>query len=249
MAQDDLKDILYRLKLVFMAQHHQEAAQKAARDNLSHLEFLRGLVQQEVAGKRERLIGIRVKQARFPVLKTLEAFQFQFPRKIHKNQILQLFDLDFIDRKENVIFLGPSGTGKTHLALALGYRACQQGHSVLFTTAVHLVNHLTASMADASFLSCIKRYSRPRLLIIDELGFLPIDKHGADMLFQVVSSRYECGATVLTTNLPFKDWAKIFNDEPSLASAIADRLVHHAEVVTIEGDSYRVKSRKKQTAP
>ena len=244
----DLKGLLLRLKLPYMAKHHQEAAQNAARENLSHLGFLGGLVEQECAGKRERLIRIRLNQARFPVTKTLDGFQFAFPKRINKNQILRLFDLEFIERRENVIFLGPSGTGKTHLAIALGYRACQQGYRVLFTTAVNLIKQLSASMADASFLACMKRYSQPRMLLIDEMGFLPIDKRGADLLFQVVSSRYECGSVVLTTNLPFKDWAKIFNDEPTLASAVADRLVHHAEVVTIEGDSYRVKSRKKQNA-
>ena len=157
-----------------------------------------------------------------------------------------MFDLDFIERKENPIFMGPSGCGKTHLALALGYRACQSGYRVLFTTAVKLINQLNASLADASFLKCMKRFTRPDLVVIDELGYLPIDKNGADLLFQVITARYECGSIVLTTNLPFKDWARIFNDDASLASAAADRLVHHAEVITIEGCSYRVKSREKK---
>jgi DNA replication protein DnaC len=116
---------------------------------------------------------------------------------------------------------------------------------VLFTTAVNLINQLTASMVDASFMSAMKRYCRCALLVIDELGFLPIDKNGADLLFQVVSSRYECGSVLLTTNLPFKNWARIFNDDATLASAVADRLVHHAEVVEIHGESYRVKSKQK----
>ena len=240
-----LKDLLDRLKLPHMAHHHEEVAQQAIRQNLSHVQFLRMLAEKEILGKRERLVHIRIKQARFPITKTLESFHFQFPKKIDKNKILRLFDIDFIRKRDNAIFVGPSGVGKTHLAVALGYKACQEGFRVLFTTAVNMINQLTASLADTSFLECMKRYSQPSVLIIDELGFLPIDKNGADLLFQVVSSRYECGSIALTTNLPFKDWGKIFNQDVPLASAVADRLVHHAEVVKIEGESYRVNSRKK----
>lgn len=241
----DLKDQLIRLKLLSMAQRFETVAQQASKNNLSHIEYLRILIQEEVAGKRERLVNARIRQARFPVIKTLDAFQFQFPKKINKAKILDLFDLGFIKRKENPIFIGPSGCGKTHLAIALGYKACQAGYRVFFTTAVNLINHLTASLSDASFLACMKRFCQPALLIVDELGFLPLDKTGADLLFQVVSSRYECASIAVTTNLPFKDWGKIFNNDITLASAVADRLVHHAEVITIEGDSYRVKSRSK----
>jgi DNA replication protein DnaC len=248
MMDDDLKDKLIRLKLIFMAEHYRAAAQKASRENQSHVAFLRDLVEHEITGKQQRLVGLRIRQARFPVIKTLEAFDFSFPKKINKREILRLFDLDFVSRKDNLVLLGPSGVGKSHLALAIGYRACQKGHKVLFTTAVNLINQLTASMADASFMSAMKRYCRCELLIIDELGFLPIDKHGADLLFQVVSSRYECGSIALTTNLPFKEWAKVFNDDNSLASAVADRLVHHAEVVEIQGESYRVKARRRASS-
>jgi DNA replication protein DnaC len=242
---DDLKDKLKRLKLPYMAEHYKNAAQNASRENCSHVDFLRQLVDNETLGKQQRLVELRMRQASFPIVKTLDTFDFAFPKKINKRQILRLFDLDFIDRKANAVFLGPSGVGKSHLALALGYRACQQGHRVLFTTAVNLINQLTASMVDASFMSAMKRYCRCALLVIDELGFLPIDKNGADLLFQVVSSRYECGSVLLTTNLPFKNWARIFNDDATLASAVADRLVHHAEVVEIHGESYRVKSKQK----
>lgn len=241
----DLSDHLKRLKLTSMAQRYKIVAQEAAKKNLSHVEYLQLLVEEEVAGKQERLIQMRIKQAKFPVIKTIEDFDFDFPRKINKSKVLRLFDLDFIGRNENTIFMSPAGCGKTHLAIALGYKACQAGYRVLFTTGINLVNQLTASLSDASFLMCMRRFSKPALLILDELGFLPLDKKGADLLFQVVSSRYECGSIVLTTNLPFKNWGKIFNDDITLASAVADRLVHHSEVIQIEGDSYRVKNRSK----
>ena len=244
--KNDLAELLTRLKLPSMAARYQDVANKAAEKNISHVQYLRILVEEEVAGKKERMVKMRVKQAKFPVIKTLDTFDFSFPKRINKKKTVQLFDLDFIDRKDNAILLGPSGCGKTHLALALGYRACQEGYRVLFTTAVNLINHLNASLADASFLRCMKRFTRPDIILIDELGYLPIDKNGADLLFQVITARYECGSILLTTNLPFKDWARIFNEDASLASAAADRLVHHAEVIKIEGESYRVKSRKRK---
>ena len=243
---NNLSELLSRLKLPSMAARYQDVARIAAQKNLSHVEYLRMLVEEEVAGKKERMVKTRINQAKFPVIKTLDTFEFQFPKRINKKKIVRLFDLDFIDRKENAILLGPSGCGKTHLALALGYRACQEGYRVFFTTAVNLINHLNASLADASFLRCMKRFTRPDIVLIDELGYLPIDKNGADLLFQVITARYECGSILLTTNLPFKDWARIFNEDASLASAAADRLVHHAEVIKIEGESYRVSSRKKK---
>jgi DNA replication protein DnaC len=243
----NLKELLIRLKLPSMAARYDEVSKTASEKNLSYREYLQILAEEEIAGKLERMVSTRIRQAKFPVVKTLDTFNFQFPKRINKKSILRLCDLEFIQRKENAIFLGPSGCGKTHLALALGYSACQTGLRVLFTTAVNLINNLNASFADASFLQCMKRYIRPELVIIDELGYLPIDKKGADLLFQVITARYECGSIVLTTNLPFKDWARIFNDDSSLASAAADRLVHHAEVITIEGESYRVSTRTKKT--
>lgn len=244
--RNTLDELLARLKLPSIASRYQDVAKVASQKNLSHIEYLTILIQEEVAGKKERMVATRIKQAKFPVIKTLDTFNFEFPKRINKKKIVRLFDLDFIEAKENAILLGPSGCGKTHLALALGYRACQEGYRVLFTTAVNLINHLNASLADASFLRCMKRFTRPDIVLIDELGYLPIDKKGADLLFQVITARYECGSILLTTNLPFKDWARIFNEDASLASAAADRLVHHAEVIKIEGESYRISSRSKK---
>ena len=155
--------------------------------------------------------------------------------------IMSLFDLQFVEKKENAILMGPRGTGKTHLSLALTYQACLQGIKTSFTTAMNLINQLSASLADNSLLKAMKSFTSPRLLVIDELGYLPVDKQGAELLFQVISNRYECGSIVVTTNRAFRDWGAILNNDNTLASAMIDRLVHHGVLVQIKGESYRVK--------
>jgi DNA replication protein DnaC len=157
--------------------------------------------------------------------------------------VQNLFRLRFIDEHANVIFIGGVGLGKTHLATALGLAACEQGHSVLFASAVDVVNTLAAAQAIGQLKTELRKYLRPHVLVLDELGYLPIDKTGADLLFQIISHRYECGSTVITTNRTFKNWAKIFNHDATLTSAVLDRLLHHAETVKIEGKSYRMKDR------
>ncbi len=184
---------------------------------------------------------MRVKAARFPVLKTLEQFHWDWPKKINRLQVQNLFRLDFLAQQANVILLGTVGLGKTHLATALGYAACLEGHSVLFANAVDVINQLTAAQKKGGLKSELKKYLHPRLLILDEVGYLPIDQHGADHLFQVISQRYERGSIVLTTNKPFKQWASIFNNDSTITSAVLDRLLRHAETVVIEGTSYRMK--------
>ncbi len=172
-------------------------------------------------------------------MKTLDAFDFAHPKKVERERILSLFDLEFVPRKRNVILIGRAGLGKTHLAIALGAAACQKGYRVLFATAIDIVNQLQAAQADGTFLRRLRSYVAPDLLAIDELGYLPIDRHGADLLFQVISQRYERGSICLTTNRPFKEWASVFNDA-TVAAAVIDRLAHHSEVVVIEGRSYRL---------
>jgi len=241
MKIEKLKELLLTLRLKAMADILDETLHKAQTDNLSPVDILTLLASQEIAQRQERLVKTRITQAQFPVIKTLDAFNFSFPKSINKSLILNLFDLHFVEKKHNVIIMGPPGTGKTHLALALGYQACLQGIKTRFTTAMNLINHLSASLADNSFLKTMKNFTSPRVLIIDELGYLPVDKQGAELLFQVISNRYECGSIVITTNRAFRDWGKILNEDNTLASAAIDRLVHHGTLVQIKGDSYRVK--------
>jgi DNA replication protein DnaC len=217
---------------------------RAAKEEASFPETLCRLLEEEVRGRFERLVARRIKDAKIPVPKTLDSFDFKHPRRIKRDHVLALFDLDFIPKKRNVCFLGSTGIGKTHLATALALAACQKGYRVLFSTAVNIVNHLQAARSDGSFLRRLKSYLTPDLLLIDELGYLPIDRHGADLLFQVISGRYERGSVILTTNRAFKDWASVFNDA-TVAAAVIDRLAHHSEVMIIEGKSYRFPDKDK----
>jgi DNA replication protein DnaC len=229
------------LKWPFIQKHHTELAQQSAQQNWDHLEYLRRLVEGEYSERRQRAIERRIKAARFPVLKTLEQFRWDWPKKINRLQVQNLFRLEFLAQKANVVLLGNVGLGKTHLATALGYAACQEGYSVLFADAISVINDLSSAQKRGLLKRQLKKYLAPEILLLDELGYLPIDQHGADLLFQVISQRYERGSIVLTTNKPFKQWASVFNNDSTIASAVLDRLLHHAETVVIEGTSYRMK--------
>ena len=234
-----LPDLLTDLRLTWSLENHEAVAAEAARKQWSHHQFLQHLAE----GEWNRLHGLRVQrrlqQARFPVLKTLDQFNWEWPKRLNRLQVQDLFRLAFVKAKGNVLFLGACGMGKTHLATALGYEACLQGHSVLFTTAVDVVNTLAAAQATDRLKAELKRYTRPELLIVDELGYLPIDKLGADLLFQVFSLRYERGAMIVTTNKPFKHWPDIFNGDVTMTAAVLDRVLHHADTVVLEGTSYQ----------
>jgi DNA replication protein DnaC len=236
-----LETNLIYLKLPFIREHYQSLAAQAAEKQLPHIDYLEQLADGEAAYRRDRFTQRRIQQARFPVIKTLEQFNWSWPKKINRLQVKNLFRLQFIPDKANVIFLGGVGVGKTHLASAMGYQACLEGHSVLFATAIDVINTLSAAQSTGRMKTELKKYTRPAVLILDELGFLPIDKAGADLLFQVISQRYEQGALVITSNRAFKNWPEIFNNDSTLTSAILDRLLHHAETVLIEGKSFRMK--------
>ena len=231
------------LKLPFMREHHQNLAQQASKKHWSHVDYLEKLSDGETALRRDRSIQRRIRIARFPVVKTLDQYSWTWPKNINRLQVQNLFRLQFVENKSNVIFLGGVGLGKTHLATALGYSACLKGYTVLFATAIDVINTLSAAQAAGRIKQELKKYTRPSLLVIDELGFLPIDKAGADLLFQVISLRYEQGAMVITSNRVFQDWPEIFNNDSTLTSAILDRLLHHAEPIVIEGKSYRMKDK------
>jgi len=242
-TSDELCRQLDYLKLPFMQAHVEELARQAAASQWSHADFLARLVEGEAALRQDRARARRIQQARFPVLKTLDQFDFTWPVKINRLAVQNLFRLKFIEDKANSILVGGVGLGKSHLAIALGYAACEAGFRVRFTTAIDIINNLSAAHNAGRFVQELKKYTRPDLLVCDELGYLPIDKRGADLLFQIISQRYERGAIVLTTNKAFKHWPSIFNNDSTLTSAILDRLLHHAETIVIEGKSYRMKDR------
>jgi DNA replication protein DnaC len=241
-----LQQHLEYLKLPFVQNHHGELAQQAAQHQWDHVEYLRRIVEGEYHERRQRVIERRIKAARFPVLKTLEQFRWDWPKKINRMAVQDLFRMEFLKEKSNVVLLGNVGLGKTHLATALGYAACQQGASVLFANAISVINDLATAQKRGLLKRQLKTYLRPDLLALDEVGYLPIDQHGADLLFQVISQRYEQGSIVLTTNKPFKQWPSIFNNDSTIASAVLDRLLHHAQTIVIEGSSYRMKDRENQ---
>jgi len=240
---DDLPRQLQLLKLLFILEHFDELARKAGAEQWSHVEFLARLIEGEAALRQDRARRRRIKQARFTVLKTLQQFDFTWPTKINRLAIQNLFRLKFIEDKANAILIGGVGLGKTHLAIALGWAACQAGPRVRFATAIDIINSLSAARNAGRLVKELKQYTRPELLIIDELGYLPIDKRGADLLFQIISQRYERGSIVLTTNKVYKHWPSMFNNDSTLTSAILDRILHHAETIVIEGKSYRMKDR------
>ena len=238
-----LREQLQYLKLSAMLENYADEARMAAEKNLSHVDYLARLADIEAGARQDRSIARRLKMARFPVVKTLDEFQWSWPKKINRLQVQNLFRLDFVSARANVVFVAGVGLGKTHLSIALGHAACMRGHSTLFAPAIDIVNTLAAARNAGRLKAELGKYLRPSVLIVDELGYLPVDKKGADLLFQVFSQRYEHGSIVLTTNKPFKQWPEIFGNDTTLTSAVLDRLLHHAETVLIEGNSFRMKDR------
>ncbi|MCZ6652217.1 MAG: IS21-like element helper ATPase IstB [Planctomycetota bacterium] len=245
--RDNLHEQLLRdlaaLKLSRIAEIYREVFDEAARKNSPMLDALSTLIAEEAVVRSERALQRRIRQARLPKRKTLEKFDFTFPKRIAKQKILRLFDCQFVEQHLCGVLIGPTGVGKSHLLNALGYTACEKGLSVRFTRVIDMINVLTTAQINGTLEKALKAYVNPSLLLLDELGYLPIDKRGADLMFQVVAARYESGSIVLTTNRAFRDWGKIFDLDNTLATAMIDRLMHHGEAIVIRGDSYRMKDK------
>jgi DNA replication protein DnaC len=234
---------LAELKLLEIARAYREVLDEAARKGSSMLEVLATLIGMEQTARQQRALERRLRQARFPKRTTLEEYDFNFPKRVPKTAIARLFDCNFIERHGCAVFIGPTGTGKSHILTALGYAATERGYSVRYSRVVDMINHLTTAQMNGLLGKALKSYVRPSLLLLDELGYLPIDKRGADLLFQVVAARYETGSIVLTTNRPFREWGALFDVDNTLATALIDRLMHHGEAILIQGPSYRMRDK------
>ena len=235
------------LKTLFLStvrENWQRMAQEARRRKQTHVEYLADLMSLEVVRRRERRIQRRTKDAKFPLLKTLESFDFAKQPKLDPSEILDLFDGSFVREAKNVVLMGPVGTGKTHLAIALGLACCQQEMRVRFTTAAELTNMLVESKLEGRLSRKLEQLARFDLVVLDELGYVPFDKESADLLFGFITKVYERRSLVVTTNLPFSRWSEVFGDATA-AAAVIDRIVHHASVFQTEGASYRLQAAKK----
>lgn len=241
-----LVEDLAELKLTQIAETYREVLDEAARKNSSMLEVLAALIAAELTARRQRALDRRIRQAKLPKLKTLADYKFEFPKRIPKQKVLRLFDCEFVEQRHCAVLIGPTGTGKTHILTALAYTACEKGTSVRFTRVIDMINTLTTAQMNGTLERALKHYVNPSLLLLDELGYLPIDKRGADLMFQVVAARYETGSIVITTNRPFRDWGKIFDVDNTLATAMIDRLMHHGEAIVIQGESYRTKDNQEE---
>ncbi|MBB6181899.1 IS21-like element helper ATPase IstB [Pseudorhizobium flavum] len=234
-----LSHYLKTLKLPTFQREYQKLARLCATEGVDHIEYLFRLAEREMIERDRRKVERRIKAARFPVIKSLDSFDFAAIPKLNKMQVLELARCEWIERRENVIALGPSGTGKTHVALGLGLAACQKGMSVGFTTAAALVSEMMEARYERRLLRFQKQMAAYQLLIIDELGFVPLSKTGAELLFELISQRYERGATLITSNLPFDEWTETLGSE-RLTGALLDRITHHVNILEMNGDSYRL---------
>ena len=240
---------LKALRLPTFLREYDKVAQQCADEGVDHPRYLLRLTELELIERERRMVERRIKMARFPAVKSLDSFDFMVMPTLNKTLVNELARCEYITRRENVIALGNSGTGKTHIALGLGLAACQKGLSVGFTTAAALVNELLEARNEKRLLRTQKLLASYHLLIIDELGFVPLSKTSAELLFEVFSQRYERGSILVTSNLPFDEWTEVLGSE-RLTGALLDRLTHQVHILTMNGDSYRLnQSKKRQRKP
>jgi DNA replication protein DnaC len=238
----DLAYLCRALKAPNLAKSVDRLAERARAESWTHEQFLAACLEREVAARQSNGGEIRIRAAHLPARKTLEEFDFDHQRSLKRDVIAHLGALDFVEAKENVVFLGPPGTGKTHLAIGISVRACQAGHRVLFATAAQWVTQLAEAHNAGRLQAELTRLGRYPLVVIDEVGYIPFEAEAANLFFQFVSARYERASVIVTSNKPFGRWGEVFGDA-TVAAAMIDRLVHHAEVVSMKGDSYRLKDR------
>jgi DNA replication protein DnaC len=230
------------LKAPSLAAAAGRLAERARAESWTHEEYLAACLDREVAARQSHGGEGRIRAARFPARKTVEEFDFDHQRSLRREVIAHLGALDFVEARQNVVFLGPPGTGKTHLAIGLSIRACQAGHRVAFATASQWVDRLAMAHAGGRLQAELVRLGRYPLVVVDEVGYIPFESEAANLFFQLVSSRYERASVIVTSNKPFGRWGEVFGD-PVVAAAMIDRLVHHAEVIALKGDSFRLKGR------
>jgi DNA replication protein DnaC len=236
---------LKALKLPTFLREHDKLARRCAAEGVDHAGYLLRLAELELLDRERRLVERRIRRARFPAVKGLESLDFAAIPSLNKPLVLELARCEYIERRENVIALGPSGTGKTHVALGLGLAACQKGLSVGFTTAAALVHELLEARDERRLLRLQRQLEGYKLLIVDELGYVPLSTTGAELLFEVFARRYERGSVIITGNLPFDEWTSVFGTE-RLTGALLDRLTHHVHILELNGDSYRLKASRRQ---
>jgi DNA replication protein DnaC len=236
---------LKALKLPTFLREYDKLARQCAADGVDHPRYLLRLAELELIDRERRMVERRIKEARFPAVKSLDSFDFTALPSLNKTLVLELARSEYVGRRENVIAVGNSGTGKTHVALGLGLAACQKGLSVGFATAAGLVHELLEARDEKRLVRLQRQLAGYKLLIIDELGYVPLSPTGAELLFEVFSQRYERGATIVTSNLPFDEWTSVFGSE-RLTGALLDRLTHHVHILEMNGDSYRLKQSKKR---
>jgi DNA replication protein DnaC len=236
---------LKALKLPTFLREYDKVARQCAAEGVDHVRYLLRLVELELIERERRTVERRVKEARFPAVKSLDSFDFQALPSLNKLLVLELARSEYVACRENIIAVGNSGTGKTHIALGLGLAACQKGLSVGFVTAAALVHELIEARDEKRLLRLQRQLAGYKLLIIDELGYVPLSQAGAELLFEVFSQRYERGATIVTSNLPFDEWTSVFGSE-RLTGALLDRLTHHVHILEMNGESYRLAHSKKR---